>query len=393
MEERLSYDDISIIPERVTNIEHRSECNPFDENGMLPIFAAPMSSVIDINNWKLFCDNKINVVIPRSISIEDRIDILLLTSIHKDSVNNYQAFVSFSMNEIRKTFLDNGTGFLRKDLRRFLIRLSLRKQQIKMHICIDVANGHMKSLLDLISELKKKYHDNIVIMAGNIANPDTYVDYENAGCDYVRCSIGTGKGCLTASNVGIFFPAFSLLEEIYNKKKSIDGKCKIIADGGIDCYRNIQKALIYADYVMIGGLFNQMIESAAEGRYESFYKINLIGKKRRCWLKNFLYAGKIVKESPSEIIEKIKQGTVKVIKTFYGMSTKIAQQEMNKNNECELKTSEGKIITQEVLYDVAGWVENEISYLKSAMSYTNSRTLDEYKCSQYVKNKDIKYNK
>ena len=109
MEERLSYDDISIIPERVTNIEHRSECNPFDENGMLPIFAAPMSSVIDINNWKLFCDNKINVVIPRSISIEDRIDILLLTSIHKDSVNNYQAFVSFSMNEIRKTFLDNGT--------------------------------------------------------------------------------------------------------------------------------------------------------------------------------------------------------------------------------------------------------------------------------------------
>ena len=47
---KLTYDDVMIVPETVTNIASRSECNPYDEYGMLPIFTAPMSTVVDSYN-------------------------------------------------------------------------------------------------------------------------------------------------------------------------------------------------------------------------------------------------------------------------------------------------------------------------------------------------------
>ena len=59
----------------------------------------------------------------------------------------------------------------------------------------------------------------------------------------------------------------------------------------------------------------------------------------------------------------------------------------------KLKTSEGISIHQKVEYSVLGWMRNEIDYLRSAMSYTNSRNLEEYKESEWVAINDIKYNK
>ena len=41
-----SLQDISIMPACVTEINHRAECNPYNDNNKLPIFVAPMSSVI-----------------------------------------------------------------------------------------------------------------------------------------------------------------------------------------------------------------------------------------------------------------------------------------------------------------------------------------------------------
>ena len=73
----------------------------------------------------------------------------------------------------------------------------------------------------------------------------------------------------------------------------------------------------------------------------------------------------------------VKSGMLEVNKMFYGMSTKYAQVETHSSNK--LKTSEGIVKTQKVEYTLPQWVENEISYLRSAMSYTNSKTLEEYK--------------
>ena len=47
-------------------------------------------------------------------------------------------------------------------------------------------------------------------------------------------------------------------------------------------------------------------------------------------------------------------------------------------------TSEGIVKYNKVEYTLEGWLENFKDYLKSAMSYTNSRTLEEFKESEYV---------
>jgi hypothetical protein len=68
-------------------------------------------------------------------------------------------------------------------------------------------------------------------------------------------------------------------------------------------------------------------------------------------------------------------------KHFRGMSTKEVQNKWGRN---EIKTSEGISKTNKVEYTLSGWVENLEDYLRSAMSYTNSNTLEEFKNSEYV---------
>jgi hypothetical protein len=63
------------------------------------------------------------------------------------------------------------------------------------------------------------------------------------------------------------------------------------------------------------------------------------------------------------------------------MSTKEVQKQWGKK---KLTTSEGISKFNKVEYRLDKWVENFKDYLKSAMSYTDSKTLDEFKNSQYV---------
>ena len=373
---KLNYDDITIVPEAVTDICSRSQCIPYDEDGYLPIFASCMSSVVSIENTGDFNAAKIRTVIPRSYPLDKRFDFLF---------KNEGNFVAFSLNEAEKYFHEQSD----------IAPPSKFDEKHPLRICIDLANGHMKCLLNLVKKIKEAYGDKIIIMTGNIANPETYKYYEEAGVEYCRVSIGTGNVCSTSSNTAIHFPVFSLLKEIYEVKKSINGKCKIIADGGIHGFRDIQKALIYADYVMIGSLFNKAIESAGKTTYGTFYW-NIRGKKIARPLKTLFYFGREVpKEKYEEVKSLIKQGKLTVWKELYGMSTKIAQSIINQANSVEtkkLKTAEGLLKYQKVEYDIKGWAENETDYLRSAMSYTNSRNLDEYKESQWVQISKIVYN-
>lgn len=382
-EMKIGYDDITIVPERITTIESRKECNPYDENGMLPIFASCMSSVVSIQNACKFNEAKINAVIPRSYSVSDRLKFL-------GAGNEKTNFVAFSLEEAKSYFLDM------KDATLKVIKEYCPSQDIKpVRICIDLANGHMQKLLNLVRDLKKTWGKSIVIMTGNIANPRTYIDYENAGVDFCRVTIGSGNVCSTASNVAVFYPPFSLLKEIYTIKKSIEGKCKVVADGGIHGFRDIQKALIYADYVMVGSLFNKAMESAGKTTYGSFYW-NIRGKKIYRPLKTLLYYGKEVpKDKYEKIFRLVKANKLTVWKELYGMSTKIAQAlilSANAGTVKNLKTSEGLLKYQKVEYNIQGWAENETDYLRSAMSYTNSRTLDEYKESNWVRISKRMYN-
>lgn len=390
---KLNYDDITIVPEVVTDICSRKDCNPYDEDGYLPIFASCMSSVVSLDNVDAFNEAKIRTVIPRSYPVEERLDFLF----NKNKDN----FVAFSLVESRSIFIDGYNNIRHQITDKMISESSAAKKEgvewkfSPLKICIDLANGHMKCLLELVKEIKGLYRDEILIMTGNIANPETYAEYEKAGVDLCRVSIGTGNVCSTSSNTAIHYPVFSLLAEIFELKQKLNGKCKIVADGGIHGFRDIQKALIYADYVMIGSLFNKAIESAGKTSYGTFYW-NIRGKKIARPLKTLFYYGeRVPKEKYGEVMSLVKQGKLTVWKELYGMSSKIAQALINKANSQEtkkLKTSEGLLKYQKVEYTIAGWAENETDFLRSAMSYTNSTNLSEYKNSQWVQISKIAYN-
>lgn len=175
---KLNYDDITIVPEAVTDICSRSQCIPYDEDGYLPIFASCMSSVVSIENTGDFNAAKIRTVIPRSYPLYVRTEFL-----EKNEGN----FVAFSLSEAKEVFIDKSV--------QIMAMLSVRSSDEPLRICIDLANGHMKCLLNLVKEIKEKYGKSIAIMTGNIANPETYKYYEEAGVDFCRVSIGTG--CFT----------------------------------------------------------------------------------------------------------------------------------------------------------------------------------------------------
>lgn len=383
---KLGYDDISIVPETISKIRHRKECFCYDENLSLPIFTAPMDQVVDIDSAEIYMRNSINAVIPRTVDFENRIKLML------QSTDNERCFFAFSLTEAQELFLEIpalNTPFLLIDQLRFNLASELFTGAYR--ICIDIANGHMKELLDVIKEIKKLYGQRVIIMSGNIANPETYRKYVEVGCDFVRCSIGSGSRCTTSSNVAIHYGCFSLLKEIWEIKNDMNAKCKIIADGGIKGYGDIQKALLYADYVMIGGLFNKAIDSAGIPVYGRFYW-DFFGNKILNPFKTFLYYGKKVKKKDyGRVLRLIKEGKVDVWKEYYGMSTKIAQSKINPNGA--LKTGEGKAERQKVEYSIKQWVQNESDFLRSAMSYTNSKTLEEYKDSNWIQLVYKSYNK
>ena len=374
---KLGYDDISIVPATISTIRHRNECFCYDDNFSLPIFTAPMDQVVDIETSEIYMRNGINVVIPRTIPFEDRLKFML------QSNDNERCFIAVSLTEVQDLFLETpalNTPFtliesIRSNLTSGLFTGAYR-------ICIDIANGHMKELLDTIENIKKLHGQKVIIMSGNIANPKTYDEYERVGCDFVRCSIGSGSRCTTSSNVAVHYGCFSLLHEIWERKLELRGNCKIVADGGIKGYGDVQKALLYADYVMIGGLFNKAIDSAGIPRYGRAYW-NIFGKQVINPFKTLLIYGKPVRRCDySKALKLIKMGKIDVWKEHYGMSTKIAQSKINPNGK--LKTSEGKVQCQKVEYSIKQWVGNEADYLRSAMSYTNSKTLSQYQDSEWI---------
>lgn len=339
---KFDYDDILIIPK--VNVDINSRYSDIQLPQRLPLFTAPMDMVVDLDNANTFLNKGINVCLPRTISFK----------------NFYFQYVNphTTPNAIHR-------GTTEENLRNIFVSISLHEVDDvcvhydvllhKMHnILIDIANGHMKSILKACEQIKRT-NPTINIMVGNIANPETYRWYAESGLvDYIRVGIGNGGGCLTTKQTGVGYPKASLIRETRLVKESmISGNSPaIVADGGMKDYADIVKALaLGADYVMIGSLLNKCLESCAEN-----------------------YDTKNKPISKEQALKQFSEGK-SVYKYFRGMSTKDAQRAMGKT---QFKTSEGVVRYRKVEYTLDGWLENLDHYLRTAMSYSNAHTLDEF---------------
>ena len=368
-----SYKDVTILPSIISNIEHRSSCNPYYDNGLLPLFTSPMDTVVGEENFSSFYNESIIPILPRTIDVNKRL---------KNSTDG--KWSAYSLSEFERLFC-NGLNVIQSD---------------SIFALIDVANGHMSKILDVSRRAKNLYGDKITIMAGNIANPQTYIQYAEAGIDYCRCGIGGGNCCITATQLGIFCPMATLISDIYNIKKFLlsQGKKKlpkIVADGGVRNYDDIIKALaLGADYVMCGSIFSKMMESSAPKflwkdskarlRFpiERYKNLKFDGNN---WVGN--YTDEFLAELESKGVKKDDNAQIvigKVKSMYYGMASERGQIALNGS---KTKTSEGNMKLLDVTYTMHGWSTNFKDYLRSAMSYIGcTRINDIAECSEVIIN-------
>lgn len=322
---KYDFDDVLIVPKSQTYLKSRyADIDPYRGTEFpnaahtvgllkfLPLMTAPMDSVVDHNNAITFYRNKINVVLPRTVN---------KIGVQAAHFNSY--------------------GLKDQPVQPDLYPL----------ILVDVANGHMSSVIEWCVKVKKQF-PGCKIMAGNIANPQTYSSYCDSGViDYARIGIGNGNGCLTTQQTGVGYPMASLIAECYNIKIQKKNPIKIVADGGMKNYSDIIKALaLGADYVMIGSILTKALESSAPSYWKGI-KLNPV------------------------IAHKMYDMGFKLKKEFRGMSTKQAQKALGNK---DIKTSEGVIRRLHVEYTIQQWVENFEHYLRSAMSYSNAKNLSNF---------------
>ena len=332
------FGDYYITPAQTTLIEHRTECNPYDENGMLPLFTAPMASVVDDKNYEEFLNNNIYAIIPRTVSLEKRLELVKKRVWIAMGLQEFENYISNA--EITDT----------------------------QYICVDVANGHMLSLIRTCKRAKQLFGDKLIIMTGNIANANAYMEYAKVGIDYVRIGIGTGSGCATSDKTGIGIDIREVINTINTFQKSIKRELgptnvykscpKVVLDGGCKSIRDVILALaLGADYVMCGYLFAKAEEAA--GEVVLGYKT--LEKSQLC----------VVAEN-QKLYDSRKAPYYVNGRMFYGMSTERAQSEMGNST---IKPSEGKEFWVPIEYTINEWVIDFIASLRSTMSYCDALNL------------------
>lgn len=351
MKQLYSLDEFCIIPSYTTEISSRSECNIFYNNNKLPIYVAPMSSLVDESNYEKFDHMGLNVIIPRSVDFDKRFDMM-----------KCGCMVAVGLNELEHLYQRFSTSKIQEG-----------ELQYIPHICLDQANGHMQKSMELCESIKKLLgYDKVYIMVGNIANPETYMKWANIGVDAVRLGIGGGSVCTTSVLTGIHYPMGSLIKECNDLKYTIANDIiitkteliennpyisendiinmlpyksipKIIADGGINRIDLAIKALaLGADYVMLG---------------------EVVAKSKEA-------CGKPVWDSRDS----------KYKREYYGMSTHKAQNDINESTiyQHNIKSEEGISRFVNIEYSMGEWLYTFESALKSAMSYTNKNDINKF---------------
>ena len=259
----------------------------------------------------------------------------MITSLHK-----FYGIDDFKSKELNPDYFMVSTGINFDKIEELKNIVSITKAK---WLCIDVANGYMKKMVDFCRLIRDAF-PNLIIVAGNVATREMVEELIiNGKVDVVKIGIGPGSACLTRMKTGVGVPQLSAIIECADAAHGLGGF--IIGDGGITCPGDMSKAFGGgADFVMMGGQF----------------------------------AGH--DENPGKVIEE----NGKKMKLFYGMSSEHA---MNKHygQMAKYRSSEGR----EIKIPYKGPLENTIlDYLggvRSTCTYINAKCIKHIpKCTTFI---------
>lgn len=244
-----TYDDISLLPDQISEIEHRAECDTsVDFLGMnlsLPIIGSPMNTVVGGRMAKALADLGCLGVIHRFNTIDEQI---------KEFSENEMTDSEFKCPAIginKNTDLDR-----LKRLADFGVRV----------VCIDIANGGSKMIEEFISSAAATISDyKMKMIAGNVASYETTEFLINVGVDAIRVGIGNGAMCSTSVKSGIGIGQVDAILRSLEAKNDLNSDVKIIADGGISTPGAMCKAIaLGCDAVMFGRVLAGTEESPGD---------------------------------------------------------------------------------------------------------------------------------
>jgi IMP dehydrogenase len=311
-----TYDDISILPNQISELKHRSDCDTaVDFLGLklaVPIIASPMNTVCGGRMAKALSEMKCLGVIHRFNSVEEQIDEFTDNGL---LISDYKA-AAVGINQ------DTEIKRIQK----------LADAGIKI-FCIDIANGGSKMIEKFVNKISKIIKDyKLKIIAGNVASYETTKYLIGLEVDAIRVGIGNGAMCSTSIKSGIGIGQVDAIIRALTAKKDAKSNVKIIADGGISSPGAMCKAMaLGCDAVMFGRVL----------------------------------AG--TEESPGEVLKYNNQRWKK-----YCGSASFAVKQDNKNyieGEESLVPYKGNVIKL---------IKEYREGLQSSMSYLNSKTLEEY---------------
>ena len=236
----LTYDDISLIPTRVSRIKSRTEaltcCDFLNVKLNVPVISSPMDTVSGLDMTKEL--SKLGC-----LGILNRFDSSLDELLNDKKDNGLVKAVSVALNTSAETIE--------------------KLVEHKYIICIDTANANNCAVLNKTEEIKNKF--DVPVIVGNVAHGATLQQLENSGADAVRVGIGSGSVCTTSIQTGIGIGQVSSLLNVYYAKEKSKLKIKIIADGGIKSSGDVAKAIaLGADVVMLGRMLAGTRETPGE---------------------------------------------------------------------------------------------------------------------------------
>jgi IMP dehydrogenase/GMP reductase len=231
MNQAYSFDDVLIVPQ-YSEIESRSECDVTPHlPGMdlrIPIFAANMDTIC-------------------GLKMATKMDKLggcgIIHRFMKES-KVHNIFREWANDEERTNRVVVAVGSVHHDKRRIDIVCDTKN----IDICIDLAHGDSKHMVDTLKYIRKEKQFSGIVIAGNVCTHTGASRLFNFGADIVKVGVGPGSACTTRGKTGCGYPQLAAIE-----KCSKAGP--IIADGGIREASDVAKAIsVGAHAVMIGGL-------------------------------------------------------------------------------------------------------------------------------------------